>query len=680
MSGLGTDSPRVTAGKRKYQQQTSPERVQQSSASKILRRSVYTIGLINALSFEFTATLAILDERHEQPEDYEKNPKDTNRYTWGRIGKHNVVVTLLPAGKMGKVSTATTATPLVSAFPWIRVCLLIGIGGGVPNYESGRDIRLGDVVISVPSGRSPGVVEHDFGKETVSGFENRGVLSAPPEILLSAIEAMRGEHEFQGETRILKTLDEMRDCSGGMTKNKSVWAYQGCENDSLFRAAYRHQGGKDCSTCKQNAVKVDGEIHRDERAASEPVIHYGIIASGDTVMKDAEMRDKTAADIERMMGAECFCFEMEAAGLMNSIPSVVIRGISDYSDSHKNDRWQRYAAMTAAACAKELLSYTAPENVEHEKPAKEALDDINRSQLPCFPITVKYFTWNRVCELANRPLDLTEMKADVRHLTNAVEAVPASEIWKWLQPPDASTNFNDANGRRHQQTASWFIDRSDEFADWVSGLSPSLWLHGISGCGKTVLSSAIIEHLRGRCLYFFFDFQDERKQSLENALRWLIRQLYYMAKITRSSLAKLYSSHGDGTQQPSFKDLATTFDEMIQRLGGIPIVLDALDECDRMDRPKLLRWLKERMQPSAFQEAKTRILVTSRSGQSDIESTLTPTITRIIYIDELSIRQDISAFIHHEICHGQGFEWNCPGDQALRERVKKTLIDKAGVM
>ncbi|KAH8707020.1 ankyrin repeat-containing domain protein [Phaeosphaeriaceae sp. PMI808] len=637
-----------------HQRQTPPAKAHESGAITSLKCSAYTIGLINALFFEFTATLAILDERHNQPEDYEQKPRDANRYTWGRIGKHNVVVALLPASKMGKVSAATTVMPLISAFPWIRVGLLVGIGGGVPNYELGHDIRLGDVVISVPGGRSPGVVEHDFGRETVSGFENRGVLSAPPEILLSAIEAMKGEHEFQGETGILTILDEMRNRSRGMSKSKSVWIYQGTENDRLFRAAYHHRGGKDCSTCEQNAAKADGEINRDERDSDEPVIHYGLIASGDTVMKDAEMRDNIAADIERRMGAVCFCFEMEAAGLMNSFPSVVVRGISDYSDSHKNDRWQKYAAMTAAACAKELLSYAAPENVEVTKTVKEALEDIN--------------------------CNLTEMKTDVRYLTETVEAVSVSKIWDWLKPPNASTNFNDAKGRRHQRTASWFVDHSDEFANWVSGSLPSLWLHGMSGCGKTVLSSAIIEHLHGQCLYFFFDFQDEQKQSLDNTLRWFIRQLYYMAGIKYNNLIKLFSSHGDGTEQPSLKDLATTFDEMVQQLDGIPIILDAIDECDKKNRPELLRWLKERMQPRTSQEAKARILVTSRSGQPDIESTLTTAITRIISVDEFSIRQDIRAFVHHEIHYSRVSEWNCPGDKALRERVEKALINKAGVM
>jgi hypothetical protein len=49
------------------------------------------------------------------------------------------------------------------------------------------------------------------------------------------------------------------------------------------------------------------------------------------------------------------CVEMEAAGLMDAFPCLVIRGICDYADSHKNKQWQPFAAAVAAGYAKELL-------------------------------------------------------------------------------------------------------------------------------------------------------------------------------------------------------------------------------------------------------------------------------------------------------------------------------------
>jgi nucleoside phosphorylase len=90
------------------------------------------------------------------------------------------------------------------------------------------------------------------------------------------------------------------------------------------------------------------------------MIHYGVIASGNQVVKDAVVRDR----LRNVFNA--LCVEMEAAGLMNEFPCLVIRGICDYADPHKNDAWHPYAAMTAAAYAKELLGYISPEQTRKE--------------------------------------------------------------------------------------------------------------------------------------------------------------------------------------------------------------------------------------------------------------------------------------------------------------------------
>lgn len=127
------------------------------------------------------------------------------------------------------------------------------------------------------------------------------------------------------------------------------YEYQGVENDHLFDSSYEHVSGPGCSECD-----VERVLKRDtRRTPGVPKVHYGIIASGNTLVKDAASR----ARLLRHLDFDCICYEMEAAGLMNDFPCLVIRGICDYADSHKNDRWQPYAAATAAAFAKELLSY-----------------------------------------------------------------------------------------------------------------------------------------------------------------------------------------------------------------------------------------------------------------------------------------------------------------------------------
>jgi nucleoside phosphorylase len=98
-------------------------------------------------------------------------------------------------------------------------------------------------------------------------------------------------------------------------------------------------------------------------------VHYGTIASGNQVRKDAAERDRVSAELGGVL-----CFEMEAAGLMNSFPCLVIRGVSDYADTHKNYKWQAHAAEAAAAYAKELLSVIPAADVMKTRRVEEAMN------------------------------------------------------------------------------------------------------------------------------------------------------------------------------------------------------------------------------------------------------------------------------------------------------------------
>lgn len=312
-------------------------------------KALYTVGWIAALPIEHAAAVAMLDEEHDIPHDFTKPPKDPNSYAWGRIGVHNIVVAVLPAGMFGQSAATATATHMISSFPQIRIGLMVGIGGGIPRPDDDIDIRLGDVIVSEPSGTSGGVAQYDAGKATKGGiFKLRGVLNAPPIALLNAVAHLKSLHERK-DPQISEILQNMLAKNGTMAnpkQNRPSYAYQGKEHDRLFKPTYDHQGGKSCKACDR-----EEEIKRDERQHLDPVIHYGLIASGNAVVKDTSARD----EILQRLGDECLCIETEAAGLMNNFPCLVIRGVCDYADSHKNDRWQRYAAATAAAYAKELL-------------------------------------------------------------------------------------------------------------------------------------------------------------------------------------------------------------------------------------------------------------------------------------------------------------------------------------
>jgi nucleoside phosphorylase len=284
-------------------------------------------------------------------------PNDDNSYVYGHVGHHNVVIGCLPAGRYGISSATGVVKDMVRSFPNLKFALMVGIGGGAPTRKN--DIRLGDVVVSVPSGSYGGVIQYDLGKRLSDGsFQMVGQLDAPPRVLLGAIQDMRRRYnDPRKPDGIAEHLARMEDDEN----------YKKPAEDRLYRIDYLHKGGPTCEDCEVEALQ-DRPIRQAKR---EVTVHYGNIASSNTVMKNAMERDKYAND----PNLNVLCFEMEAAGLMNFFPCLVIRGICDYSDSHKNDDWHNYAALAAASYARELLCVLKPQRIVSMPPWAGRLGD-----------------------------------------------------------------------------------------------------------------------------------------------------------------------------------------------------------------------------------------------------------------------------------------------------------------
>lgn len=296
------------------------------------------------------AAKGMLDEVH--PNLSSQNPADHNSYILGQVQGHNVVIACLPSGIYGLSPASTVAKDMLRTFRSIRFGLMVGIGGGAPSRV--HDIRLGDVVVSQPTGTSGGVIQYDRGKIAREGeFQRTGALNAPPQVLLSALSRLKADHLIQ-DSQVPRLVAEL--VKKAHKKMKKRFIYQGAANDFLFEADYEHIGhDSGCGHCDRSHT-----ITRDARDDTDPVIHYGNIASGNQVIKHGTTRDK----LSRELGV--LCFEMEAAGLQD-FPCLVIRGICDYSDSHKSKIWQEYTAATAAAFAKEFLSVIPADRVLQEK-------------------------------------------------------------------------------------------------------------------------------------------------------------------------------------------------------------------------------------------------------------------------------------------------------------------------
>ncbi|KAH7110219.1 hypothetical protein B0J13DRAFT_662220 [Dactylonectria estremocensis] len=433
---------------------------------------------------------------------------------------------------------------------------MVGIGGGIP-----PKVRLGDVVVSTPIAEFPGVVQWDMGKiEQERKFKRTQSLNNPPTALLTALTTLQTRHEMQG-SQIPQYLDDIE-------KNWSRLAAKYCRSDSLedvlFAANSHHrsqgvqrdliailceiisallgfllgrstmaladpaassgaasddgqrndtsdammsdgdenEGSSDCSFCDKRRVM--------KRKPSDMVVHYGLIASGNRVIKDAGFRD----DLNRSLGGRVLCVEMEAAGLMNDFPCVIIRGICDYADSHKNKAWQEHAAAVAAAFAKELLS-TVP-------PQEEVATTVNK------------------------------IHSEQRNQEHQY-------ILDWLSQVDYAKQ-RVYHIKRHQVgTGQWFLN-STQFNEWLQTKQMTLFSPGIPGAGKTTLASI------------------HEEQNADALLANILKQLAQNRPSLPESVESLYKAHKSKGTRPLLDELSSTLQSVCNIYSRVLIVVDPLDE------------------------------------------------------------------------------------------------------
>jgi nucleoside phosphorylase len=328
-------------------------------------RNEFEIAIICALPLEFNAVEALLDEHYDEFDPtYNNQLGDAIWYRTGRVDRHNIVLTCLPGIGIG--SAASVASSLQARFPKIGLALLVGVCGGVPFPSEETEIILGDVIISNK------VVKYGFGQQYPDRFQPKGLVKETlgpsdrdVQAFLKGLETNKMHRQLQDY--LLKYLQGLQQHLNGK------WKYPDTTQDQLFQASYRHkhyhlhpdilcpcmncQSSSDpiCDKALENDCKKLGcrgkPVQRSRLRADEPnpQVYFGSLASADIVMKSGEHRDQLAG-AEKVIG-----FEMEGAGICDIFPSVIIKGVCDYADSHKNKTWQDYASATAASCAKAFL-------------------------------------------------------------------------------------------------------------------------------------------------------------------------------------------------------------------------------------------------------------------------------------------------------------------------------------
>ncbi|KAK3312589.1 nucleoside phosphorylase domain-containing protein, partial [Apodospora peruviana] len=611
----------------------------------------YTVGWICAVETEYVAAQECLDAEH--PRLAAQDANDNNIYTLGSIGSHNVVIACLPHWNYGLVSAANVARDMLRTFPNLRFGLMVGIGGGVPTKQ---DVRLGDIVVSSRNYENGAVLQYNFGQTVQDkAFRMTGYLDAPPLLLQAAVQQLNARYRRHGNM-IDKAINAILERNPRL---RDEYRRPDPATDRLYQSTVVHR-----ATSYESCIAVCGEeeedlIVRTPRSEDEdnPKLHYGLIASADQLIKDAMVRDRLAEE------KGVLCFEMEAAGLMNHFKCLVIRGICDYADSHKNEEWQGYAAMAAAVYAKDLLGTIVPTKVAAERKLGELLGKV-------------YENLRDVQTLASETRhNVGELKMD-SHL---------KKIRSWLKPPDTARNFNNARTRHQGNTGQWFLN-NETYLKWkkpylkgAKGSNSFLWLNGIPGCGKTILSSSVVADLEQSAalstnlIYFYFDFNDVEKQSLENAVRSLITQLYHKRSEVRAEVDTLYSSCGKGAQQPSIAELHNVFLRTLQHAGEIWIVLDALDECSTRDNMNgLLPWIEDLRKSDLH----IHILVTSRP-EIDIKSVIEGWAGKeeIISVQGQPVENDIKSYVQAKT----KLMWRWKDRQDIQQEVETALTKAHGM-
>ncbi|KAF3315556.1 hypothetical protein TWF173_003470 [Orbilia oligospora] len=469
---------------------------------------------------------------------------------------------------MGKSSAAGSTASLRSSYYNISLALLVGICGGVP-YVGKREILLGDVIIGER------IFQYDFGRQyhnqhvpKAANEGNLGNLNKDLSSLIAYFKTEPGRQEVQknaaGYLTTLQKISIEAEC-------ETNYRYPGISQDRLFPANYqhKHQESVECSSCtgedetycreadktacvelccdddmlvRRQRLKKKRNLGSDEEQ-QRPEVFVGNIASGDTVMRSSEHRDAIAIQ------GNLIAFEMEGAGAFDESPSLVIKGVCDYADSHKNKDWQPFAAATAASVAKAVLErYTLPGISTTIIPEKVTFDEQDKKCL-----------------------------ADLR-VTN---------------PIDDKARITQTKGNLLKGSYIWILEHED-FKAWGRNQTQLLWITGDPGKGKTMLLCGLIEELgpttrlndksSDRLLaYFLFQGTDSRINNATAALRSLIYMLVNQHPALILAIREKYDASGKQLfQDPNaWFALSTILTGILEdfKQFKVCIVIDALDEC-----------------------------------------------------------------------------------------------------
>jgi len=561
-------------------------------------RDSYTVAWLCALPVELAAAKAMLDVIHPSlPLD----PNDTNSYVLGMIGGHNVVLASPSPDVYGTTSVVAGAARMLESFKSIRFSLMVGIGGGAPNTKN--NIVMGDIVVSKPTATRPGLMLYKFQSSNDYQFTSTKALEKPSNLLLTA--AGKAEtNSILGESQIPRYI------SDAVSTDSETFANPGPDEDVLFDSAYEHvitgSAENGCNHCDPNRI-----LSRPRRENQDPKVHYGLIASANLWRSSKVIMDKLAHQ------HGILCFETEAAGFLDTNQCLIIRGVCDYADSHRSKLWHGYAAVAAAAYAKEILLLvpTAP------KAAALTVDQASDTIMLAGPIL--------------DALLITRPEID----RNSLVAL---------------------KGRRAIGTCDW-VTKHSSYQEWLAGRGPTLlWISGGPGKGKTMISIYLSEVLQpivdskyGVLLYYFISNRDRNRNTALTIMRGIVFQwLSFQPHLAQH--IKTYFEGSETTKYTisSFVSLWRLFLIMLSQSGATQVlcVLDGLDECEKKSLRQLLDALGDYISKAEKTPTpKLKLICLSRPQPALLENKLGRYCRIKLDDSENETRMDVERYIFAEV-------------------------------
>lgn len=512
----------------------------------------YTIGWICSIYKEHTAARAFLDEEHGRPEHNSTN--DNNIYTLGRIGNHNVVIASQPRADVGMTSGAQVAAKMSQSFPNLAISLIVGIGGGAPSQN--RDIRLGDVVVGALDNGISALMQYDSPISLLSpspGSRSLGLLHKLPMPFVKAVNQLQTQYGTDGH-QLEEIINHVLQTSPRVPRK---YMRPLPATDKLFKPECKHDSV--CTmVCNDDPSSL---IVRPERTKDGPNLHHGWIVSTSTLINDVSLRDRLAVE------DDILCFDTNAAGLMDAFPCLVICGICSYSDDHRSNEWRGYAALAAAAYAKDVLRQITTEMIVAEAATKGelgGLDDRGNASHQTTPAPGSD-TIEPSDSVISPELEKVEYDGEFEYFLDDNSSHQSYIFRKW-----------------QQGTGQWLLD-SPEFQKWFDTKGETLLCPGIPGAGKTVMTSFVVNQLSrfqsSDVGIAYFYCRGTANQTHEYILMTLLRQLARFQDYLPHSVKDLHDRFALEKIQPSREEIVKILQSFAAQFSRIYIIVDALDEC-----------------------------------------------------------------------------------------------------